>query len=151
MRLDRRIKMQLAIFTVIALIAIPIMLFGYVKLPEMLGIGRYTVTVELRAAGGLYKRGNVTYRGTEVGRIEEVRLTNTGVEALLSLNSDTKIPSDLDAEVHRLPENLRHLFSDICIFARHQLRLRMNDGDPAPEPAEHLPEFQSDVSPTQHK
>jgi phospholipid/cholesterol/gamma-HCH transport system substrate-binding protein len=100
MRLDRRIKMQLAIFTVIALIAIPIMLFGYVKLPEMLGIGRYTVTVELPAAGGLYKRGNVTYRGTEVGRIEEVRLTNTGVEALLSLNSDTKIPSDLDAEVH---------------------------------------------------
>src|ERR1700752_1777752 len=100
MRLDRRIKMQLAIFTVIALIAIPIMLFGYVKLPEMLGIGRYTVTIELPAAGGLYKRGNVTYRGTEVGRIEEVRLTNTGVEAVLSLTSDTKIPSDLDAEVH---------------------------------------------------
>jgi phospholipid/cholesterol/gamma-HCH transport system substrate-binding protein len=100
MRVDRRIKIQLAVFTVIALIAVPIMLFGYVKLPEMVGIGRYTVTVELPAAGGLYKRGNVTYRGTEVGRIQDVRLTSTGVEAVLSLNSDTKIPSDLDAEVH---------------------------------------------------
>ena len=40
------------------------------KLPAMLfGVGRYTVTVELPQAGGLYRSGNVTYRGTEVGRV----------------------------------------------------------------------------------
>jgi phospholipid/cholesterol/gamma-HCH transport system substrate-binding protein len=99
-RLDRRIKIQLVVFTVISLIAVPIMIFGYAKVPAMIGIGRYAVTVELPAAGGLYKRGNVTYRGTEIGRIQDVRLTSTGVEAVLSLNSDYKIPSDLDAEVH---------------------------------------------------
>jgi phospholipid/cholesterol/gamma-HCH transport system substrate-binding protein len=42
----------------------------------------------------------VTYRGTEVGRVESVHLTNTGVEAVLSLKSGIDIPSDLIAQVH---------------------------------------------------
>ena len=99
--LHRRIKIQLAIFTAVALIFGAVMVFGYIKAPgELFGVGRYTVTVQLPVAGGLYKTGNVTYRGTEVGRVEDVRLTGTGVEAVLSLKSDIDIPSDLDAEVH---------------------------------------------------
>ena len=44
----RRIKIQLAIFTVIALIALAFMAFSYMKLPaKFFGVGRYTVTVEL--------------------------------------------------------------------------------------------------------
>jgi phospholipid/cholesterol/gamma-HCH transport system substrate-binding protein len=42
----------------------------------------------------------VSYRGVEVGRIEAVRLTPDGVDTVLSLNSDTRIPADLIAEVH---------------------------------------------------
>ncbi len=77
------------------------MMFAYMRLPATwFDIGRYTVTVELPRAGGLYATGNVTYRGTEVGRVDSVRLTDNGVEAVLSLRSDVKIPSDLDAEVH---------------------------------------------------
>ena len=53
-----------------------------------------------REAGGLYPRGNVTYRGTHVGTVESVNLTDTGVEADLSLDSDIKIPADVEAEVH---------------------------------------------------
>ena len=56
--------------------------------------------MELPEAGGLYGTGNVTYRGFEVGRVESVRLTDTGVEAVLSLKSGIDIPSDLKAEVH---------------------------------------------------
>ena len=42
----------------------------FVKLPAMLfGVGRYTVRMELPQSGGLYGTGNVTYRGTEVGRV----------------------------------------------------------------------------------
>jgi phospholipid/cholesterol/gamma-HCH transport system substrate-binding protein len=101
MHLNRRIKIQLAIFTVIALVAGAVMIFGYIKVPAMIfGAGRYTVTVELPSAGGLYPSGNVTYQGTEVGRVTDVRLTDTRAEAVLSLNSGVKIPSDLDAEVH---------------------------------------------------
>jgi phospholipid/cholesterol/gamma-HCH transport system substrate-binding protein len=100
MHLNRRVRLQLAIFTIVAVVAGAVMIFGYIKVPALASVGRYTVTVQLPEAAGLYKSGNVTYRGTEVGRIEEVRLTDTGVQAVLSLNSDTKIPSDLKAEVH---------------------------------------------------
>jgi phospholipid/cholesterol/gamma-HCH transport system substrate-binding protein len=101
MHLNRRIKIQLALFSVIALVAGAIMVFGYIKIPaNHFGVGRYQVTIELPAAGGLYESGNVTYRGTEVGRVTSVQLTDTGVEAVLSLTSGIDIPSDLDAEVH---------------------------------------------------
>ena len=101
MRLTGRMKIQLALFTVIALAAMSLMGLHFMKLPAMLfGVGRYTVTVELPQTGGLYAGGNVTYRGTEVGRVDSVRLTRTGVEAVLSLKSGIDVPSDLRAEVH---------------------------------------------------
>ena len=98
--LSRRVLIQLAIFVIVALLGGAVMVFGYIQLPAMFGIGRYRVTVELPRAAGLYPSGNVTYRGTEVGRVESVRLTDTGVAAVLSLKSGIDIPSDLDAQVH---------------------------------------------------
>jgi phospholipid/cholesterol/gamma-HCH transport system substrate-binding protein len=101
MHMTRRIWTQLAIFVVISLTAALIMTFGYLRLPNLLfGIGHYRVTIELPEAGGLYARGNVTYRGTEVGQVKDVHLSDTGAEAELSLRSDVKIPSDTKAEVH---------------------------------------------------
>ncbi|CAJ1581081.1 MlaD family protein [[Mycobacterium] wendilense] len=100
MHLTRRIRMQLTVFAVVSVVAGAVMIFGYINVPAMFGIGRYAVTVELPEAAGLYKGGNVTYRGTKVGRVDDVRLTDTGVEAVLSLNSGVDIPSDLRAEVH---------------------------------------------------
>jgi phospholipid/cholesterol/gamma-HCH transport system substrate-binding protein len=101
LHLPRRIIVQLAIFTVIAVGVLAVTFLHFVKLPAMLfGVGRYTVTLQLPESGGLYGTGNVTYRGFEVGRVESVRLTDTGVEAVLSLKSGIDIPSDLKAEVH---------------------------------------------------
>lgn len=103
MRLTRRIMVQLGIFSLISAIAIAIMVFGYMRLPDLLwGAGHYNVTLELPQTGGLYERGNVTYRGTQVGRVESVGLTGDGssVAATLSLRSDIPIPADLDAQVH---------------------------------------------------
>lgn len=98
--LGRRVKIQLAIFAVVAVVAGSVMVFGYIRLPALFGVGHYTVTVQLPRAGGLYASGNVTYRGTEVGRVTEVHLTDTGVAAVLSLRDDIPIPADLDAQVH---------------------------------------------------
>ncbi|MEE6176013.1 MlaD family protein [Mycobacterium sp. 050134] len=98
--LTRRVLIQLAIFVVVALTGGAVMVFGYIQLPAMFGVGRYRVTLELPQAAGLYPSGNVTYRGTEVGRVDSVRLTDTGVAAVLSLKSGIDIPSDLDAQVH---------------------------------------------------
>ena len=101
MHLHRRAKIQLAIFAVIALVALSFMSQQFMKLPaKMFGVGRYTVTVELPEAAGLYGSSNVTYRGVEVGRVESVHLTATGVAAVLSLKAGIDIPSDLEAEVH---------------------------------------------------
>src|SRR5271166_2932660 len=101
MHLHRRVKIQLAVFSVIAVAALAVMSLHFVKLPAMLfGVGRYTVKMELPQTGGLYGTGNVTYRGSEVGQVQSVRLTDTGVEAVLSLKSGIDIPSDLKAEVH---------------------------------------------------
>ena len=101
MHLHRGVKIQLAIFAVIAVIAMSLMSLHFMKLPaKWFGVGRYTVTMDLPQTGGLYSSSNVTYRGTEVGRVESVHLTNTGVEAVLSLKSGIDIPSDLTAQVH---------------------------------------------------
>ena len=101
MHLHRQVKIQLAIFAVIAVVALAVMSLHFVKLPAMLfGVGRYTVKMQLPESGGLYGTGNVTYRGTEVGWVQSVHLTDTGVEVVLSLKSGTPIPSDLKAEVH---------------------------------------------------
>ncbi|AKK25383.1 MCE family protein [Mycobacterium sp. EPa45] len=98
--LTLRIRLQLAIFVVVAAVFGAAMVFGYIRLPAMFGIGRYQVVVELPRTAGVYPGGNVTYRGAEVGRIKDVRLTDTGVAAVLSLKSGIAIPSDLDAQVH---------------------------------------------------
>jgi phospholipid/cholesterol/gamma-HCH transport system substrate-binding protein len=99
--LPRRVLIQIAVFTTGTVVAASVMAFHYMKLPNYLfGVGHYRVTLHLPAAGGLYSTGNVTYRGTEVGRVESVSLTDTGVDAVLSLNSGVAIPADLDAEVH---------------------------------------------------
>jgi phospholipid/cholesterol/gamma-HCH transport system substrate-binding protein len=100
MILTRQILIQMAIFVMVALTALAIMVFGYMRLPEMLGVGQYRVTVELPETGGLYPRGNVTYRGAQVGTVDSVHLTDSGVAAVLSLDSKVTIPADVKAEVH---------------------------------------------------
>jgi phospholipid/cholesterol/gamma-HCH transport system substrate-binding protein len=101
MRLTRRTRIQLAVLIVIAVIAGSYVALDYVRLPQMLfGAGQFTVSVDLPEASGLYENANVTYRGVEVGRVKEVRLTDAGVAAVLSLDSDVAIPANVEAQVH---------------------------------------------------
>ncbi len=99
--LTRRIKIQLTVLAAITCLIGGYITFHLIKLPTLLfGVGRYTVKMELPRAGRLYGGALVNYRGTKVGRVDSVELTNTGVEATLSLQSGVKIPSALQAEVH---------------------------------------------------
>jgi phospholipid/cholesterol/gamma-HCH transport system substrate-binding protein len=100
LRLSRTIWTQLAILAAITLIAVSVMAFGFIHVPALLGIGRYTVTVDLPATGGLYPTSVVSYRGTEIGRVKSVDVTRDGVQAVLTLNSEIKVPSDVTAAVH---------------------------------------------------
>ena len=54
MHLHRRVKIQLAIFAVIAVVAMTLMSLHFMKLPATVaGVGRYTVKMELPQTGGL--------------------------------------------------------------------------------------------------
>jgi phospholipid/cholesterol/gamma-HCH transport system substrate-binding protein len=100
LRLSRRIWTQLAILASVTILSIGVMAFGFVKVPALLGVGRYTVKVDLPASGGLYPTSVVTYRGSEIGSVKSVDVTQNGVQAVLSLKSDIAIPSDVTAAVH---------------------------------------------------
>ena len=100
LRLSRQVWTQLAILAAVTLVSVGVMLFGFVHLPALFGVGRYTVTVELPASGGLYPTSVVTYRGTEIGRVASIDVTRTGVHAVLKLDSGTPIPTPVRAAVH---------------------------------------------------
>ncbi|MDT5115931.1 MAG: phospholipid/cholesterol/gamma-HCH transport system substrate-binding protein, partial [Mycobacterium sp.] len=97
--LTRFVRIQLILFTIASVIGVAVMLFGYIQVQTLRGLGRIEVTLELPATGGLYRFGNVTYRGVEVGKVTDVKLTDKGAEATLTLNTSPKIPSDLQANV----------------------------------------------------
>ncbi len=99
-RLTRTVWIQLAILAAVTVIACGVMAFGFLKAPALLGVGRYTVTVDMPAAGGLYPTSVVTYRGTEVGRVRSVDVTATGVKAVLTMNSAIPVPGPVTAAVH---------------------------------------------------
>ena len=97
--LTRFVRNQLIIFTIASVIGVAVMMFAYMQVPTLLGVGRLTVKLELPASGGLYRFSNVTYRGVQIGRVTGVALTENGAEATMSLDTSPKIPADLAAEV----------------------------------------------------
>jgi virulence factor Mce-like protein len=60
------------------------------------------LTVELKAAGGLFEGSAVTYRGVKVGKVTDIELTDEGVEASLRLSAGTEVPEDSLAVVRSL-------------------------------------------------
>ncbi|MGV0717095.1 MlaD family protein [Mycolicibacterium sp. XJ662] len=97
--LTRFVRNQLIVFTIASVIAVSVMLFSYMQVPTLLGIGRITVKLELAGTGGLYRFANVTYRGVQVGKVMEVRPTRDGAVATLSLATSPRIPASSHAAV----------------------------------------------------
>ncbi len=96
--LTRLIRWQLSIFAVVTVFAVGAVAIFYLRVPDALGIGRYTVTADFAASGGLYPNANVTYRGSTVGRVTAVTLTDKlSVDVHMRLDSDTAIPADVTA------------------------------------------------------
>src|SRR5271165_7199546 len=98
--LTRFIRMQLVVFAVLTLAALIALGWYYLRIPSLLGVGQYQLTVQLPASGGLYRTSNVTYRGIQIGKVTKVEPTKNGVRATLSIDSRYKIPVDASANVH---------------------------------------------------
>ena len=92
--LTRVIKIQLVLFTILTIIALVALGWYYLRLPSVVGVGTYDLHAELPRSGGLYATANVTYRGTQIGKVTEVMPTETGAEATLRIDNHYKIPID---------------------------------------------------------
>ncbi|KQY56124.1 hypothetical protein ASD11_16815 [Aeromicrobium sp. Root495] len=92
--LTGRIKIQLVIFAVLALVATSYLGARYVGINPF-GTG-YTVRVDLPDAGGTFDNGEVTFRGVPVGRIKGLEATDSGTRLTLHIEGGgPRIPADV--------------------------------------------------------
>jgi len=98
--LTRFVKIQLVLFTILTVIALAVLGVYYLRLPSMAGVGQYTLYAQLPRSGGLYATGNVTYRGTQIGKVTAVEPTENGARATMRISNEFKIPVDSAANVH---------------------------------------------------
>jgi phospholipid/cholesterol/gamma-HCH transport system substrate-binding protein len=94
------IKIQLVLFTILTVIALIVLGWYYLRVPSLAGIGQYRLYAALPRSGGLYATANVTYRGTQIGKVTAVDPTENGARATMSIDSHYKIPADATANVH---------------------------------------------------
>lgn len=98
--LTKRVRLQLIAFVVIAAVAVVYALFRFTDLGKVFGAEGYTVRLNLDESGGIFTNAEVTYRGYNVGRVGEIRLTRDGLQVDLDIDPDAPdIPADLDAVV----------------------------------------------------
>ncbi|WP_431956306.1 MCE family protein [Nocardia lijiangensis] len=62
----------------------------------------YLVTVELQTSGGLSTDNDVTFRGTRIGRVREVQVTDNGIAAVAEIHTSARIPVGGTVAVGRL-------------------------------------------------
>ncbi|UGT39121.1 MCE family protein [Nocardia yamanashiensis] len=62
----------------------------------------YRVTVELAASGGLAAGNDVTFRGSRIGRVDEVRVSGDGVAAIAEIDDSAQVPVGGTVAVGRL-------------------------------------------------
>jgi phospholipid/cholesterol/gamma-HCH transport system substrate-binding protein len=98
--LTRTVRLQLVAFVVIAVVAVVYAAFRFTDLGKAFGQDGYTVRMDLTESGGIFSNAEVTYRGYNVGRVGDIRLTRDGIQVDLNIDPDAPdIPADLDAVV----------------------------------------------------
>ena len=62
----------------------------------------YHLAIELKESAGLLPNQDVTLRGVRVGRVDQLKITPDGVQALVSVDSSVSIPANSDVKVSGL-------------------------------------------------
>lgn len=93
-------RLRLLVFLLIGGLAVVHVSARYAGLTDALLGTTYRVNVDLAESGGLFPRGEVTYRGFTVGRVRDLDFDTDGVTAVLAIDDKWKIPANLVAEVH---------------------------------------------------
>ncbi|MGZ4465999.1 MAG: MCE family protein, partial [Nocardioides sp.] len=98
--MTRASRIRLLVFLLVGGLAVVNAGARYAGLTERLFPSSYAVTVHLADSGGLFERGEVTYRGVTVGRVQSLDFRTDGVDAVLAIEDGARIPADVEAEVH---------------------------------------------------
>jgi phospholipid/cholesterol/gamma-HCH transport system substrate-binding protein len=94
------IRKQLIAFAIASVVGILVLAVVFLRVPEALGLGRYTVNVQFSQGAGLYKGAQVNYLGTPVGKVRSMKLTDNGILVGLAIKNGTEIPRNSTAEIH---------------------------------------------------
>jgi phospholipid/cholesterol/gamma-HCH transport system substrate-binding protein len=100
--ITRFVKIQLAVFLVIALAALAVTGVNYVGLDKMI-FKPYKVKVYLAQTGNVFTNADVTYRGVTVGKVDGIKVARDGAVVTIAIEQqNNRIPKDLRAEVQKL-------------------------------------------------
>ncbi|WP_020668694.1 MCE family protein [Amycolatopsis nigrescens] len=98
--LTKVVRVQVLIFVVIAVVGVAYVGATYAGLDKLLWNSGYRVTAKFVTGGGVFTNSEVTYRGVAIGRVGELRLTATGMEADLNIDAGAmEVPADTEAVV----------------------------------------------------
>ena len=98
--ITKRTKIQLVIFALITMIGVSFVGARYARLDRLFFDTSYNVVGHFTESGGIFTGAEVSYRGVTVGRVSDMKLTDKGVDVVMSIEKDHKdIPEDTKAVV----------------------------------------------------
>ena len=86
------VRRQLLVFFVLTILSLAYVSVNYLGVQRAAGLGIYTVQAHFEDASGLYPNAIVTYRGIDIGRVTDIKVTQADVVATLEMNSDHEVP-----------------------------------------------------------
>ncbi|MDQ1530556.1 MAG: phospholipid/cholesterol/gamma-HCH transport system substrate-binding protein, partial [Microbacteriaceae bacterium] len=87
--MTKQIRNLLILFVVMSIAGIGYIAFRYVGADSLIGLGPYVVKVEMTDSGGIFPKASVSYRGVEIGKVGDMRVTPTGLETDLEIEEDS--------------------------------------------------------------
>jgi len=99
--IQRSVKIQILVFSLIGLLAVAYAGIQYVGLGVLIN-KPYRVTAFFASSGGIFTNAEVTDRGVGIGKVGELKLTPQGVAVELLIDKGRQVPKDTDAVVANL-------------------------------------------------
>ncbi|GAA4851189.1 MlaD family protein [Actinomycetospora corticicola] len=98
--MTKKIRNLLILFVVLSVVGIGYIAFRYVGADSLIGLGPYTVKVEMRDSGGIFPKASVSYRGVEIGKVGDMRITPGGLEVDLEIENEApEVPASAVAVI----------------------------------------------------
>lgn len=131
-----KIRVQLALLTILAVVSVSVMAFGYLRVQDSFGFNKMTVSAELPEAAGLYNRANVTLRGHTIGHVDRLDLSTTGVVAVMRIDKRRIPRTGLRVDVHSMSAVGEQYIDLVPTTASGPT---LSDGDVLPQSAATIP------------